>query len=291
MKLSPQDVKLFYQLNSPLLFFVHTRRNLAPDIPTYNDFVDTDINTKFAARNQLYDNINLIDEFCHENPFHFTKKELNIILSWKDFVRGKFIAYKQYQKYCAFIKQEEDASRVFAVLALTDDFAEVLPFSPCYVEMVLLPFKDSIIYDGLVAPYKVHFGSGIRASFKELFEIAKAKYGIIDKLPYVESDVQSDENLLRLYLKNEANMRLYEDEIDELINKNRRLLILFHQEMGKHNAKIIAKSLKQKGLKKKWFAIYDEVIVASGTDRKSVEENTRKILAASDLDFIYTFQV
>ncbi|HEX9653355.1 MAG TPA: hypothetical protein VGA99_06570, partial [bacterium] len=102
---------------------------------------------------------------------------------------------------------------------------------------------------------------------------------------------QSDENLMRLYLKNDANRQLYEDEIDELINKDQQLLILFHRELGKRHARQIAKRLKEKGLHKKWFAIYDEVIVASGSDRKKAEENARAILTPEELDFIHIFQV
>ncbi|MFQ5842633.1 MAG: hypothetical protein ACE5I8_09375, partial [Thermodesulfobacteriota bacterium] len=93
--------------------------------------------------------------------------------------------------------------------------------------------------------------------------------------------------LLRYYLKNDENMQWYADEIDELINKDRNLLILFHRELGKRNARDFAKTLRQKGLSKRWFAIYDDIIIASGADRKKVENNAKAILPPNDTEFIH----
>jgi hypothetical protein len=290
MRLSTDAVQLFYQLNTALLFYVNDRLEIAPEVQTVEDFIRSDIELKAAVRNKLYDNAHIIDDFYEENPAQLTEKELGIVLSWKNFIRADFVIYKQYKKYCAFIQEDGLNTKVYAVLSLVSAFDEIVPFFPCYASTVLLPFKESIIYDGLISPYNMHFGSSIRANFKESFEISKAKYGIINKLPYVESAENRDANLLSYYLKNDDNMQWYEDEIDELINKDRQLLILYHQEIGKRNRKKLAKSLKEKGLSKYWFAIYDDVIIASGKDRKHVEDNTKALLSPEEFDFIHIFQ-
>ena len=51
------------------------------------------------------------------------------------------------------------------------------------VDAVLLPFKDRIIYDGLMNGYNISFGAGIRRSLNESFKEAKARQGIVTSLP------------------------------------------------------------------------------------------------------------
>ena len=51
------------------------------------------------------------------------------------------------------------------------------------VQTVLLPFKDQIVYDGLLTSYSISFGPGIRRSLNESFKEAKARHGIVTSLP------------------------------------------------------------------------------------------------------------
>ncbi|MEX2215273.1 MAG: DUF6398 domain-containing protein [Phycisphaeraceae bacterium] len=48
---------------------------------------------------------------------------------------------------------------------------------------MLLPLKDRIVYDGLMATYRVSFGAGIRSSLNESFKDAKTRLGIVTALP------------------------------------------------------------------------------------------------------------
>ena len=41
------------------------------------------------------------------------------------------------------------------------------------LDAVLIPFRDSIISDGLVVPYRIYFGKGARADFKDAYMNAK----------------------------------------------------------------------------------------------------------------------
>ncbi len=55
---------------------------------------------------------------------------------------------------------------------------------PAMVEMVLLPFRGKIIYDGIVSSFNVTFGPGSRRGFEESFRTAKANQGIVTSLPW-----------------------------------------------------------------------------------------------------------
>ena len=50
---------------------------------------------------------------------------------------------------------------------------------PLYVEAVLLPFKNKIVYDGLISEYSISFGKGICDMFKETYNSAKKDNRII----------------------------------------------------------------------------------------------------------------
>jgi hypothetical protein len=51
-------------------------------------------------------------------------------------------------------------------------------YLPVMVEAVLLPFEGKIIYDSLIAPYKVSFGSGLRNRFNHAYRTAQELYGV-----------------------------------------------------------------------------------------------------------------
>ena len=78
-----------------------------------------------------------------------------------------------------------DAQTVaYGVLALSQPFEELVgPDLPVLTQTVLLPFKDMIVYDGLLNAYRISFGPGIRRSLNESFREAKERHGIVTSLP------------------------------------------------------------------------------------------------------------
>ena len=48
---------------------------------------------------------------------------------------------------------------------------------------MLLPFKDKIIYDGLLGRYNIFFGGGTRRRLQESYGVAKERLGIVTALP------------------------------------------------------------------------------------------------------------
>ena len=51
------------------------------------------------------------------------------------------------------------------------------------VQTVLLPFRDRIVYDGLISSFNISFGPGVRRSLNEEFRRAKSRHGIATSLP------------------------------------------------------------------------------------------------------------
>ena len=134
-------------------------------------------------RDALYENPQLIDAFAAENPFGFSDEELDIVRSWKHFVAGDFFI-ERFLKKAAYFITARGKPRVYAVLGIMDSIQEIFYWarSPIMVNTVLLPFKGRIIYDGILIPYNMFFGGGIRAELKEIYLAAKQNGRIIESL-------------------------------------------------------------------------------------------------------------
>lgn len=64
------------------------------------------------------------------------------------------------------------------VRGLFSTWAEMLGGCPVLLDAVLIPFRDSVISDGLVSPYRISFGKGAAEDFKEVYMNAKKNNAI-----------------------------------------------------------------------------------------------------------------
>lgn len=292
MKLSKEDVELFYRLYHPLLCYVNKKFKIVKGINSPEDFKRFSIKEINKLRDRLYKQPELIDSFIIENPSNFSSNELEIISSWKNFVKKTFYIFRYLKNYTVFLSADKPP-KTYGVLALTTTFEEIVgSYLPIMVEAVLLPFKDKIIYDSIFSPHRITFGAGIRSSLNDAYQEAKSRFGIIVSLPFSsEEKEESDSNRLRFYLRSKRNRETYWEEINELINKDPSLLTLYHQEMGKIYARTYGKQLRGIGLSKVWFAILEGVTIASGATKNEVEQVLQHILPTEKRKFVYIFKL
>ncbi len=184
MKLTIQDVDIFFRLMVSLQLYVNLKLGILPQITAVEEYQTLTSRERIPVRDALYDNIELIDSYLQKNPHQFPKEELEIIKSWKRFIRGEFFIERSLKKYTVFIGNEN----VYGVLALYKSFEEVLSYVrlPYYTQAVLLPFKGKIIYDGILQGYSISFGGGMRSDLKETYMTAKQNGRIIDSFEPVK---------------------------------------------------------------------------------------------------------
>ena len=109
---------------------------------------------------------------------------MEIVASWKHALVGRFYIFRYLAKYTVFLSAADSPNKAYGVLGLADPIEEVVgPYLPVLVNAVLLPFKGQIIYDGLLAPYSISFGGGVRRMLNEDYNQAKEAFGIITSLP------------------------------------------------------------------------------------------------------------
>ena len=170
--------------------FVNQRLQVVPgDLSTPDDCVALSPEVRRKARNAFLGHTDLIQSFVDENPAHLPDDELAIVRSWRHLVHGKFYVFRELTKYTVFLSTDKHPV-AYGVLALTQPFEELIGLQlPILTETVLLPFKDKIVYDGLMSSLNMSFGPGIRRRLNESFKEAKLWHGIVTSLPMSDKPV------------------------------------------------------------------------------------------------------
>ena len=295
MQLSQDDINLFYKLHPALLFYVNEKLSILSDrVQTPNELMQLGIDKTAEVREKLWENTGIIDEFVAENPFGFSKEELAIISNWKKhYIRKWFFLIKYLKKYAIFLDSKEPA-QAYGVKALVSPFENVIgDYLPIMVDAVLLPFKEWIIYDGFLFSKSISFGAGIRSDLNEEFKIAKAQFGIIESLPYDNSQTKTEDaaEKLKRYLKTETSRQHFSKRIYDLTQKNRELEIVYHQEMGKIHSRLYKKDLRGVGISSGWFGILRGVLIAGGSTKEELDGVIKKIVPPNRQDLVFRFQL
>lgn len=289
-KLSEEDAKLFHKLMDALLFYANKKLDVIKNISSKEEFFKRDLKETIPLRKKVYKNPEVFDDFISENPENFSQEELDILSSWKKHKSGEFTLAKYTKDYALFFDGKE--KRAYGVLGLVDSFEEMLEgYAPIYINIILLPFKGKITYEGIFAPYMVHLGGGIRKSLKLELDEAIKKHGVITSLDKpAEEKTASDEEMLRFYMGSREKINRHWDEINKLRIKSSELEAAYYQEWAKQSAKAMKKSLKRNGVKG-YFAVLDEAVIASGAKSKDLEKNIKAIVPENKLKWVYKFKV
>lgn len=182
MILPPEQTERFYRIWWALLRYVNAQKHFIPDMPASSSEGSIKLEDAAKTRDALWKDAALREKFIAENPAALPPKDLEMVASWKDRVAGNFYVMRHLKKYSIFLGESSPA-RAYGVLGLYSPLEEVVgPYLPVYVQAVLLPFEDKIIYDSLIAPYSISFGPGIRADMKTWLRDAEEREGIITSL-------------------------------------------------------------------------------------------------------------
>lgn len=183
MLLHPDEAELFFKLHCSLMCFVNERLEIVPGVRSPDEFRMLSADSRLRVRTGLLHSLDLLETFVGLNPFDFSLEERNIVSSWKYQVAGKFFVLRNLKRHTVFLADRE-APVAYGVVALTDPFENLIgPYLPVWAETVLLPFKDKIIYDGLLGRYNIFFGGGVRLRLQESYKTAKERLGIVTTLP------------------------------------------------------------------------------------------------------------
>ena len=204
MQVSYDDGVLFYELYAALLSFVNDKLEVIPepssDSKGYTALPPED---RIAVRDAFYKHRELLDQFVQENPANLSADDLAIVVAWRHALVGQFFIFRYLSKYAIFLGGSP--KKAYGVLALADPFEDLIgPCLPRLIHAVLLPFKEKIIYDGLLSGHNVTFG-GVKRELNEEYKEAKETFGIITSLPERKSPIRKPKKQTKKCVRSDTN--------------------------------------------------------------------------------------
>jgi hypothetical protein len=288
-----EETTLFYKLFYPLLLFVNKKKSIIKGMGNDNSIRNFTIEEVQLIRDTLYSSPELFEQFIMENASNFPEDELDIVYSWKKFIRKSFYIVSYQKKYTIFLDLLEPA-KAYGVLALGTPFKELAGKNlPVMVETVLLPFKDKIIYDHILIPYNtIKLNQDLKKIIRGALHDAKIKFGIITNLNAELQPVEeTPEAILKFYLQSARSREVYKHQIKRMIEESKELLIIYHREIGKYCARSFRKKISESGIHNAWFGVYEQNVIGSGKTREEAENNIKNILPEDKTGFVYYFEV
>ena len=183
MNLPTPETDLYYKLQGSLLAFANRQLKILPEDTPPDQVRKQPVDQVVKLRDACYAKPAILGEYLATNPDRLPAAELLIVAGWRHLVAGDFYIMKYLKSYAVFMTAK-DPTRLYGVFGLYDPIEVATRGAPLpvLVKAVLLPFRDRIIYDGLLNAYRISFGSGIRSSLNESYGRAKEREGIIEAL-------------------------------------------------------------------------------------------------------------
>jgi hypothetical protein len=222
LKLSTAETELFYKLHNLWLAFANRELQIMPkDIPA-EQIRRQPIELVARLRDAAYARPDLLEQYLADNPDRLPPDELLIVAGWRHRLEGEFYIMRHLKAYSVLMSLMEPI-HLYGVLGLYDPIEVVLGGAPLpvLVEAVLLPFRDRIIYDGLLRPYPIAFGRTLRSGLNKTYSRLKEREGIIEAL--IGPDGQP---LIRTSLARKAPARPAPDwrpAIDEIVAQTEKM--------------------------------------------------------------------
>lgn len=158
------------------------------------------------------------------------------------------------------------------------------------LKTVLLPLDGMIVYDGIMESYNISFGGSIKSSLNNEYSEAKAKHGVVTSLPLKQAEEKSGVELLKFYMKTEANFEKYRGDILDLVENSRENKSFYFQEIARKKSVAFKGKFKRLGVGNGWFAVLESIIIASGSSQAEAWTAVKKVLPGKDHDLVFVFK-
>ena len=170
MVLNDEQNDRFFDTMDALLYYVNDRLRVVEGFALDGMTPLDEVKSALVAR-ALWDNVQIIDDFVIDFATRLPKKCLDLALSWKNALPG-FYTLVRYQSGRALLMND---AGVFSVCGVTYELEQEIGPAPAFVEMVLLPFDDLIVYDGFLQAYDPERSASELQRIQDEFENRCAK--------------------------------------------------------------------------------------------------------------------
>ena len=111
----------------------------------------------------LWQNLNVIDDFVAQNPAGLSDGELACVASWREGLTDTFLVDVFPDGELRFVS----SGYAFEVSGISKEIASMLPGLPAAVHTTLLPFDGRIVYAEYMLNHLIEFGEGMLSIFDE----------------------------------------------------------------------------------------------------------------------------
>lgn len=282
--LGPDEAMEFLELQGQLLLYANERFGVVPGMDTYEEFKRAYLDDLRPLHERVYQQANaveLIEDFCRENPAGLSQSQLEVVQSWVNYEEGQFFVVEHRDDGTVFL--DPDEPRAYNVTGVYDDYAETLSeemLPVAVTSVVLLPYEGRIVTNGLE---RVDLLAGMAMQMmtddpETAYEDAKHRSGIAETLPPKDEPNRSDAERLRFYTKNKDNRQRFASEIERLKDKTDELAQIYHEQLGKANARRLGREFREFELKEAYVAIYDGQVVATAPTEDQLDEILSNIM-------------
>jgi hypothetical protein len=189
MHLTSAQSKRFYDLFNHFTTYVNKKHRINDNLSDKRGHrIDEEL---LKVTTYIWEHRELIDEFVDENPLKLKRQELETIHSWRHAIKGRFLLMEHLPHCSAFLIND----RIFEVVGITQDLAEVVSQAPTFVETTLLPFEGRLIYSVSIVSFPFKFEPDILEIFEEDYKKAKKKGTIAGNLTeFIKASKDYDES-------------------------------------------------------------------------------------------------
>lgn len=163
--LSNEDCELFYDLYLALIEFANKKLRVHKHKKYYKANSVPPIAIHQIREKLFNGHLEIIDLFIKQNPYKFNSEELKIIEGFKNGILDDFIIVA-HQKNGTIVASKNN--RTYLIKGLISKMNEVCD-APGMANMLILPFKNQIVYDSIIFAYPIQMVPGImKGLIKEL---------------------------------------------------------------------------------------------------------------------------
>jgi hypothetical protein len=168
-------------------------KGMMHDINETRRFVPEEMSPKLSkaswnkVQQEIFSHPEYIDEHIASKMGEFTSKEIDILKSWRSgFLMSEFYVYKEQPGEYTLLAygSKEYGTLLFGVRGVVLPIAKMVPYLPCLVDTVLLPFNGTITFHGMLSMAKISFEQSVKKDLKNDIERSLEKYGVITSLPF-----------------------------------------------------------------------------------------------------------
>lgn len=173
--LNKKECDLFYKLYMALIEYTNNTYHINENIKKIYHAKNIDPQILINIIDYLWENKEeIISDFISKNPYQFNNTELKLINEFKRGIRKNLIITKYERNYTLIYDTKKDG--IYRIKGLNCNIDEIMDPDelPMFIKTTLLPFKDNMVFDGIITHTPIKFGLDFDKMVYE--KIRKEKY-------------------------------------------------------------------------------------------------------------------